>query len=66
MVNVKDYPQLRVLQWRQEYREQLTDEEAYAMYCQHKLAIDDAKLTENEEALIYRLFEKFGSGGGFV
>ena len=66
MVKVKDFPQLRVLQWKQEYREQLTDEEAFALYCQHKLTIDDARLTDNEEALIYRLFEKYGSGGGWV
>ncbi len=66
MVMVKDFPQLRVLQWSVEYREQLTDEEAYGIYCQHKQRIDHDKLTDDEAVLIYRLFEQYGQDDGFV
>lgn len=66
MVKVKDFPQLRALQWPVEYREHLTEEEAYGLYCEHKLRIDHDTLSNDEAILIYRLFEQYGKDEGFV
>lgn len=60
MINVNDYPQLRVLLWSREYKTQISDEDAFALYCQHQNHIDQDSLTVEEEALIVRLFEKYG------
>ncbi|RYY80184.1 MAG: hypothetical protein EOO69_03550 [Moraxellaceae bacterium] len=61
-VDLKDYPQLRLIAWHCQGCDFLMEEEAFALYERNWRYIDEKTLKSNERQLIIRLSNKFGHG----
>lgn len=62
MVNVAQYPQLRMLLWNRPSVKRLADADAFALYEANWRHVDKEHMTEAERALVRRLTTEIGHG----
>ena len=61
ILNIDDYPQMRLLAWNRVVRD-IPADEAFALYEANWRFVDQDELTVNEAALINRLIKQHGKG----
>lgn len=61
ILNIDDYPQMRLLAWNRVVRV-IDADEAFALYEANWRFVDQDELTVNEAALINRLIKQYGKG----
>ena len=62
MIAIREYPQLRLLAWNRQDDDALSDAEALALYESNWRFVDQASLSEREQALLERLVREVGKG----
>lgn len=62
MINLRNYPQLRLICWNRDPEMELDDAEAFALYERNWRLVDASSLSEEERQLIERLTRDCGNG----
>jgi hypothetical protein len=62
LLELLDYPQLRLLAWSRSSADLLDEQDAFALYEREWCWIDQGSLLEKEIALIERLKRQYGRG----
>ncbi len=62
MVNISDYPQLRLIAWNRRDNELIAEGEALSLYERNWRHVDREQLTGAEQQLIDRLVVEYGNG----
>ncbi len=62
MLNITDYPQLRLIAWNRHPDDMIDEPEALALYEANWRFIEQESLTAQERDLIQRLKQQFGAG----
>ncbi|CCD29879.1 conserved hypothetical protein [Candidatus Glomeribacter gigasporarum BEG34] len=62
MIRLADFPQLRLITWNRCDDGMVDEREALAIYERNWRFVDQARLDENEKALIERLVQDLGGG----
>lgn len=57
-----DYPELKLICWHCDPTKPISEEQAFALYERNWRYIDHERMTEDEQALIQTLKDKFGNG----
>ena len=61
LLNIDDYPQMRLLAWNRVVRD-IPEDEAFALYEANWRYVDKEQLTNNEACLLDRLTRQYGHG----